>query len=147
LCATLTTDASGATVPALAVASASDLVKASTGYLTPAGHLVASPPAGGALVRAPAVRGATPRDTDTVYLVDALGTAYPIPDVDQDVLARLGYSGDDIGQVPPGWVETFTPGPALTIAAARAVVGPSAGEATVLAPSPTPTPTPTPTEG
>ncbi|MEZ0449517.1 type VII secretion protein EccB [Cellulomonas sp. ICMP 17802] len=81
------------------------------------GVLVA--PGGGALVRA--------ADTDGgaggVSLVDESGTAYPVPDASDEMLARLGYTPTHVTRVPPAWTALLPAGPALTQDAAAMQVG------------------------
>ena len=47
------------------------------------------------------------------YLVDESGTAYAIPAVDDDVLARLGFTAKDLDQVTAPWLAFLAVGPAL----------------------------------
>ncbi|MBM6404234.1 type VII secretion protein EccB [Phycicoccus sp. CSK15P-2] len=73
----------------------------------------------GALVRAVSgqVLGKGP-----VLAVDQTGTAYAVDGVDQEVLARLGYTPEDVVPVPQAWTELFRSGPSLGVEAARTVV-------------------------
>ena len=74
---------------------------------------------GGALVRAQSAPGAV----SVVWLVDEAGTAFPVPDASDEVLARLGFAAADVTVVPPAWTALFPTGPALTTAAAGPPVG------------------------
>jgi len=78
---------------------------------------------GGALVL-PVAGG--PDATGWVHLVDATGAAYPLPVDAETVLARLGYTADQVVRVPQAWLPLFAVGPALTIDAARTAHGPGA---------------------
>ena len=73
----------------------------------------------GALVRAVSgqVLGKGP-----VLAVDQTATAYAVDDADPEVLARLGYSPDDVAPVPQAWTELLRSGPVLGVEAARTVV-------------------------
>lgn len=73
-------------------------------------------PRSGALV---AAGGEGAEATREVVLVDELGTAYAIPNADEDVLSRLGYKTADVGAVPAAWMQFFAGGPDLTVEAAR----------------------------
>ncbi|MCC2318877.1 type VII secretion protein EccB [Cellulomonas chengniuliangii] len=73
---------------------------------------------GGALVRAQGAAGATSQ----VLLVDQSGVAFPVPDANDEILARLGYTPDAVVTVPPAWAGLFAVGPALTEAAAATEV-------------------------
>lgn len=75
-------------------------------------------PGSGALVRAQTAEGAAA----TVRLVDGSGRAYPVPDADDEVLARLGYAADDVTRVPPAWADLLPVGPDLTVEAAATEV-------------------------
>ena len=72
-------------------------------------------PGHGALVRA-----VNTGDTNAglVYLIDDAGRAFPIPDVKDDVLPRLGFSKSDVTNVPQSWIALFEGGPSLTTGAA-----------------------------
>jgi type VII secretion protein EccB len=72
-------------------------------------------PGHGALVRA-----VNTGDTNAglVYLIDDAGRAFPIPDVSDDVLPRLGFSKRDVTDVPQSWIALFDEGPSLTTGAA-----------------------------
>ncbi|WP_062076932.1 type VII secretion protein EccB [Demequina globuliformis] len=70
---------------------------------------------GGALAR---VVGAGDQAASTVALIDQTGTAFPIPGSDDEILARLGYTGDDETRVPSAWSQFFPAGPDLTVEAA-----------------------------
>ena len=74
---------------------------------------------GGALVRAQSAPGAV----SVVWLVDEAGTAFPVPDASDEVLARLGFAAADVTVVPPAWTALFPTGPTLTTAAAGTPVG------------------------
>ncbi len=73
----------------------------------------------GALVRAVSgqVLGQGP-----VLAVDQTATAYAVVGADTEVLARLGYTPEDVVPVPVAWTELFRPGPELGTDAARTVV-------------------------
>lgn len=75
-------------------------------------------PGAGALIRAQSVEGAAA----TVSLVDGSGRAYPLPDASEEVLARLGYTADDVTRVPPAWAALLPTGPTLTVEAAATEV-------------------------
>jgi type VII secretion protein EccB len=47
------------------------------------------------------------------YLVDEAGTAYSIPAISDDILARLGYKEKDLQQVTAPWLAFMSVGPAL----------------------------------
>lgn len=72
-------------------------------------------PSTGALLRAGG-RGA--QSTGIVTLVDATGTAYPVPGATEETVNRLGYQVDDIGLVGDVWIDLLKTGPALTPEAA-----------------------------
>lgn len=78
---------------------------------------------GGALVL-PVAGGADA--TGWVHLVDASGTAYPMPVDAAVVLTRLGYTTDQVVRVPQEWLGLLTTGPSLTVDAARQTHGPGA---------------------
>lgn len=103
ICAQLTHDANGEATTSLAVAAASP----EAAGVTAAAHT-------GALVYASG-EGST---LGTTLLIDESGVAYPLPDASSDVLARLGYTSDDVSPVPAAWTQFFDPGPELTIDAA-----------------------------
>lgn len=73
----------------------------------------------GALVRAVSgqVLGKGP-----VLAIDQTATAYAIENPDTEVLARLGYTPDDVVPVPVAWTELFRTGPSLGTDAARTEV-------------------------
>ncbi|GAA3805967.1 type VII secretion protein EccB [Cellulomonas soli] len=75
---------------------------------------VAVRPGAGALVRAASEAGSL----GEVVLIDESGTAFPLPTADADVLGRLGYTADQVVDVPPAWVALLPTGPALTVEAA-----------------------------
>ncbi|KGM14940.1 hypothetical protein N867_13985, partial [Actinotalea fermentans ATCC 43279 = JCM 9966 = DSM 3133] len=54
-----------------------------------------------------------------VHLVDATGTAYPVPAGDGVVVTRLGFTADQVVRVPQEWLGLFPTGPALTVDGAR----------------------------
>jgi type VII secretion protein EccB len=80
---------------------------------TEAGVQVA--PSHGALVRA---GGRGDQSTGIVTLIDATGTAYPLPGATEETVARLGYAADDVGSVSDGWTALLPTGPTLSEAAA-----------------------------
>ncbi|GIG20561.1 hypothetical protein Cch01nite_12850 [Cellulomonas chitinilytica] len=94
-----------------------DLVTTPVDAEAHAGVLVA--PGAGALVAARTAPGATA----TVRLVDESGRAFAIPDVTDELLARLGYEPEHVASVPPAWAALLPSGPALTIAAASTPTG------------------------
>ncbi|KEP74368.1 hypothetical protein HR12_12070 [Microbacterium sp. SUBG005] len=73
-------------------------------------------PSHGALVRA---GGRGDQNTNVLTLVDATGTAYPLPNANDETIARLGYSADDIGSIADGWTALLTTGPSLSESAAQ----------------------------
>ncbi|SDO40017.1 type VII secretion protein EccB [Microbacterium sp. ru370.1] len=73
-------------------------------------------PSHGALVRA---GGRGDQNTNVLTLVDATGTAYPLPNANDETIARLGYSTDDIGSIADGWTALLTTGPSLSESAAQ----------------------------
>lgn len=72
-------------------------------------------PGTGALVRA---GGRGEQSTGIVTLVDATGTAYPLPGATEETVLRLGYTLDDIGSISGGWTDLLPTGPILSEAAA-----------------------------
>lgn len=76
---------------------------------------VVVPSRSGALV---AAGGAGTESAREVVLVDQLGVAYPIPNADDEVLARLGYVADDVGLASGAWMQFFAAGPDLSVGAA-----------------------------
>jgi len=97
-----------------------DLVTTAVDPDAAAGVLVA--PGGGALVRA----ATTDAGAGGVLLVDESGSAFPVPDASDEVLARLGYKPSHVTRVPPAWTALLPAGPALTEDAAATQVS-SAG--------------------
>lgn len=73
----------------------------------------------GALVRA--VSGPV-LSKGPVLAVDQTATAYALEGADAELLARLGYTADDVAPVPQAWTELLRSGPVLGSAAARTVV-------------------------
>lgn len=73
-------------------------------------------PAGGALV-VPVAGDVT--SVGYTQLIDATGTAYAMPGVSDEILARLGYLPDDVTTVPQPWLALFGTGPAITVEAAQ----------------------------
>ncbi|HSO65628.1 MAG TPA: type VII secretion protein EccB [Ornithinibacter sp.] len=73
----------------------------------------------GALVRAVSgqVLGKGP-----VLAIDQTATAHALEAADADLLARLGYTADDVAPVPQAWTELLRSGPSLGVEAARTVV-------------------------
>ena len=104
VCATLVTD-EGQAVAALATQD--ETVETEAGV-----HVQ---PGSGALVRA---GGRGEQNTGIVTLVDATGTAYPLPGATEETILRLGYTVDDIGAISDGWTELLPTGPVLSEAAA-----------------------------
>lgn len=74
----------------------------------------------GALVRA-SIGGNS--NSGTVYAIDATGTAYPLPGAQEETLKRLGYTNDDVHNVPRSWVDIFPTGVELTPQAAASAPG------------------------
>lgn len=72
-------------------------------------------PGSGALVRA---GGRGEQASGILTLVDATGTAYPLPGANEETVNRLGYRMSDVGAVGQGWTALFRVGPELTEAAA-----------------------------
>ncbi|HEY0218079.1 MAG TPA: type VII secretion protein EccB [Cellulomonas sp.] len=101
-----------------------EVVTAAPGTSLAPGVHVAS--GAGALVRAQSVEGAAA----TVSLVDVSGRAYPLPDASDEVLARLGYTADDVARVPPAWAALLPTGPTLTVEAAATEVASAAAGST-----------------
>lgn len=73
-------------------------------------------PSHGALVRA---GGRGEQSTSVLTLVDATGTAYPLPNATDETIARLGYSPADVGAVTDGWTALLRTGPSLSQSAAQ----------------------------
>ncbi|MDQ1123587.1 type VII secretion protein EccB [Microbacterium trichothecenolyticum] len=73
-------------------------------------------PSHGALVRA---GGRGDQSTSVLTLVDATGTAYPLPNATDETIARLGYSPADVGAVTDGWTALLRTGPSLSQSAAQ----------------------------
>ena len=73
-------------------------------------------PSHGALVRA---GGRGDQSASMLTLVDATGTAFPLPGATDETIARLGYSSGDIGSVTDGWTALLQTGPSLTESAAQ----------------------------
>ncbi|WP_150953518.1 type VII secretion protein EccB [Microbacterium testaceum] len=73
-------------------------------------------PSHGALVRA---GGRGDQNTSILTLVDATGTAFPLPGATDDTVARLGYSTGDVGSIPDGWTALLRTGPSLSESAAQ----------------------------
>lgn len=111
-CAYLTTEAATGEPPRVRLVAHPDVV------IEVGRQSVQVQPAGGALVHATAGPGMT----GPTLLIDQTGTAFPVPVADDDVLARLGYTSDDIVDVPQAWMNLFPGGPALTVQAATQAV-------------------------
>ncbi|MEV7973584.1 type VII secretion protein EccB [Cellulomonas sp. NPDC089187] len=75
-------------------------------------------PGSGALLDARSTAGAQ----GMVSLVDGTGRAHPMPEADEELLARLGYRMDDVATVPPAWAALLPTGPTLTISRASTEV-------------------------
>ncbi|MFN3950655.1 type VII secretion protein EccB [Microbacterium sp.] len=73
-------------------------------------------PSHGALVRA---GGRGDQSASVLTLVDATGTAYPLPGATDETIARLGYSPADVGSIADGWTALLTTGPSLSESAAQ----------------------------
>ena len=65
----------------------------------------------GALVRA----AIGTSDKGTVFAIDSTGTAYPVPEASEEILKRLGYSGNDVRTIPRAWIDVFPQGVQLKI--------------------------------
>lgn len=72
-------------------------------------------PSHGALVLA---GGNGAQSSSLLTLVDATGTAYPLPAATDETIARLGYGTGDVGAVTDGWTALLRTGPALSEEAA-----------------------------
>lgn len=103
-CASLVGD-NGQSRTALSVRSAD--VDVSAGVHVQPGH--------GALVRA---GGRGEQSTGIVTLVDATGTAYPLPGATEETILRLGYGAEEVGNVSDDWTALLSTGPSLTEEAA-----------------------------
>lgn len=68
----------------------------------------------GALVRA-AIGNS---NQGTVFAIDSTGTAYPIPQATEEILKRLGYTAQDVRNIPRAWIDVFPQGVQLTATAA-----------------------------
>lgn len=53
-----------------------------------------------------------------VNLIDASGTAFPVPSNPDIVITRLGYTVEQVVRVPQEWLRLFATGPALSVEAA-----------------------------
>lgn len=108
-CALLRHDARGAqTVLAADKAAASP----TAGVRVAAGH--------GALVLA----GGRGSDNNAMLtLIDATGTAYALPEADDETIRRLGYEAKDAVAIDTAWIAFFDAGPALTTDAAGRTPG------------------------
>ena len=104
-CAVLTTGDSGAET-ALATQPTSTAVTAG----------VRVDPSHGALVRS---GGRGDQNASILTLVDATGTAFPLPGATDETIARLGYTSDQIGTVADGWTALLPTGPSLSEDAAQ----------------------------
>lgn len=62
-------------------------------------------------------------DYGTVFAIDSTGTAYPIPEANEELLKRLGYSISDIRNIPRAWIDIFPTGVELTAQAAGSSPG------------------------
>lgn len=79
------------------------------------GTLVFIDGSGGALVQ-PIAGGADA--VGWARLIDASGTAFPIPSNPDIVITRLGYALEQVVRVPQEWLDLFAHGPALSVEAA-----------------------------
>lgn len=104
-CAVLTTGDSGAET-ALATQPTSTAVTAG----------VRVDPSHGALVRS---GGRGDQNASILTLVDATGTAFPLPGATDETIARLGYTSDQIGAIADGWTALLPTGPSLSEDAAQ----------------------------
>lgn len=77
-------------------------------------------PGGGALFLAQSA----PDAAGAYGLVDETGLRFGLPGADEETLARLGYTPDDVVVVPPAWADLFAAGPDLTTTAATIPSGP-----------------------
>jgi type VII secretion protein EccB len=108
-CATLTAGPNKMPVTSLSTAP---LVKVGDGQSTEV------EPGTGALVRA---IGDNIINRGPVLVIDQTATSYSVVGGD-DVLARLGYTKDDVIPVPQAWVGLFSSGPTLSVAAAQGAI-------------------------
>ena len=97
----------GATAPETVLATVPASTRLATGVQVLADH--------GALVRA---GGRGDQSSGVLTLVDATGTAYPLPGATDETVARLGYGVDDVDEIGSGWIALLHTGPALTEKAA-----------------------------
>lgn len=80
----------------------------------------------GALVRA---TGAGEATAGNVFVIDSTGTAFPVPDASDEILARLGYTPENVVDIPRSWISLFRTGPALTEDAAKRQPSPAGNAA------------------
>lgn len=73
-------------------------------------------PSHGALVRA---GGRGDQSASVLTLVDATGTAFPLPGATDETVARLGYGTGDVGAIADGWTALLATGPSLSESAAQ----------------------------
>nr|WP_246286902.1 type VII secretion protein EccB [Schumannella luteola] len=109
-CALLTHDARGLARTVLATTATTEDAEATLTVASGRGAIVL---AGG--------RGA--QGSPLLTIVDATGTSYALPGADEDTVARLGYSLEEVGRVDQSWIRLFKTGPALSTAAAGAEPG------------------------
>ncbi|MRG58881.1 type VII secretion protein EccB [Agromyces sp. CFH 90414] len=64
----------------------------------------------------------------TTFVIDATGTAFPVPGSDPEPLQRLGYGEDDVTPVTNAWIAFFPTGPALSPAAAADTAEPASAD-------------------
>lgn len=65
----------------------------------------------------------------TRFVIDATGTAFPVPGDDPETLERLGYKADDVSPVTNAWIAYFPTGPELTSDAAASTTEPASAAA------------------
>ncbi|MFJ4037198.1 type VII secretion protein EccB [Microbacterium sp. NPDC090007] len=73
-------------------------------------------PSHGALVRS---GGRGDQNASVLTLVDATGTAFPLPGATDETVARLGYRPGDVGAIADGWTALLPTGPSLSESAAQ----------------------------
>lgn len=102
---------------------------------------VVVPPRSGALVLS---GGQGDESVGEVVLVDESGVSYAIPGADDSLLASLGYTAEDVGDVHAEWMQFFVQGPELTVkgagstATGASIVSPSAASPATASASPEP---------
>lgn len=72
-----------------------------------------------------AAGGAGSERATATFVIDATGTAFPVPGSDPEPLLRLGYREDDVTPVTNAWIAFFPTGPALSPDAASVTTEPA----------------------